>query len=101
MVDKAGRDTEPPDVVKLRVHYPSGTNFEVDAIRFMVGVSKEIGWAVGVERPNGEILILDPRAVVFKDGEEIHNPRNCLDEVPKWVREYLRDHPRFFPLKRS
>lgn len=82
-------------VMALRVHYPSGATFTVAGVLREVDLGGEVGVSSGIlTAKRGEMLLLDPRAVVLLDGAVVAEPRRYDQaRLAPWVRTWLVEHP--------
>jgi hypothetical protein len=78
------------------VEYPSGRSL-VLAGRLEVGVLGGESVIPGVVRTNGDVVLLDPRALItcsIHREQIVYNPRDVpLDEFSPEMRDWLIDHP--------
>jgi hypothetical protein len=74
-----------------QIHYPAGHHF---SLRGIFGRLCQPLGVLGntIRDEEGRVWLLDPRAVVSRDGLIIHEPRR---ETPhdQWVADWLRVHP--------
>ncbi len=79
---------------RYRVHLPSGTTVEFVGTLREVDLGGGVGVCTGVELPHGELTLLDPRAVVVRDGSVVAEPRqHDPARLAPWVRAWLAAHP--------
>jgi hypothetical protein len=78
----------------LRVHYPSGQTFSVAGVLREVELGGGTGLCPGILRGDGEMVVLDPRAVIIRDGAIVAEPRGYDPaRLAPWVRDWLAEHP--------
>jgi hypothetical protein len=71
------------------VFYPSGARLQLRGVFGTILLDGELSPTIRV----GEALtVLDPRAVVARDGLLIHDPRRVAT-LPGWARSWLDEHP--------
>jgi hypothetical protein len=81
LTDRAAHD--------YRVLYPSGQGFAVRGVFIVVALDGE--HHIGI-RDEAKVVLLDPRAVVARNGLVIHDPRRAAS-LPGWARAWLDRHP--------
>jgi hypothetical protein len=76
----------------LRVHYPSGKTFTVDGELGLSPLPNGQGIAPIVD-DGQRVLVLDPRALVLRDGTVVADPRSIARAAhAPWVRAWLDEH---------
>jgi hypothetical protein len=81
--------------MRFSVSYPSGSEFTVAGELRCGRLPGSSMFAVGVIQHDGEIVMLDPRAIVTdSDGEVVYDPRQIpLDVHEPAMIEWLLDNP--------
>lgn len=83
------------------VVYPSAARGETAPLRLtgrLVRVLDLPDPAPAIQQPDGTLVLLDPRALVLDVVTQrcVYSPRTVpADELPPWVRDWLREHPRW------
>lgn len=83
------------DKGEFQFRYPSGKNFSIKGIFRIMDFFQDRGIAPTMEDENGKLFVLDPRALVSKDGALVYRPRahKLAAEMDQW----LKDHPEWAP----
>ena len=70
------------------VLYPSGTRQQLRGVFGLVGANGDTAPTI---RAGEALIVLDPRAVIARDGLIIYEPRR--GPAAPWVRDWLAQHP--------
>ncbi len=79
--------------MSLQVLYPSGQRFTLDGTLLILQLPDGLGAAPHVI-DGARAYLLDPRAVVLRDGVVVADPRSIApNALAPWVRDWLDEHP--------
>jgi len=94
-VKRTPRDRGGSDVIvgELLILYPSGQRFTLVGTLRITQLPDGLGAAPQII-DGARVYLLDPRAVVLRDGGVVADPRSIArDALAPWVREWLDEHP--------
>ncbi len=81
-------------VSELRVLYPSGQAFTVVGDLRVTELLDGLGVAPMILVDGAQAYLLDPRALVLRDGHVVADPRSVARAaLAPWVRAWLDEHP--------